>query len=220
GSSGPPVRRRRIAFGTLMSGFLVKALIGTAAFAAVGTGAAVGSDGAVPGDALYGLDRALERVGINHGGASERIEEAMVLVDRGTHGRALETIQEAVEDLAGDPGDAGAVAALQNAADHIATIRSTGATGYGDTQAFRDQVAGFLNAIAADMEDGKVDGAMVAENARQFSATARSFAESRGAAPDEAGPPGPGTSSGPPDPGPGNKPDEPPGQADRDDRRP
>jgi hypothetical protein len=208
-SSGSPVRRRRLAFGTLMSSLLVKALIGTAAFAAVGTGAAFAADGAVPGDALYGLDRAFEKAGVNNGGAAERIDEAMVLLERGAHPRAIETVQEAIEDLAGESEDANAIEALLRASEQIKAVRAGDVSGYQDTQGFRDQVAGLLGVIATEMENGKVDGALIAATAQGFSDTARDFAAARGRAPDDLETP-PGSV-------PGNKPETPPGQANKPD---
>lgn len=206
-SAGPLVRRRRFAFRSLVTGFLLNALIGTVAFAAVGAGAAVASDGATPGDLFYGLDRALERVGINSGGAEERIEEAMALVGRGQHRRAMETVQEAIEDLAGDPTNATAIEALRKASEQVATVRNSDASGYQETQAFRDQVAGLLGVIATEMEDGKVDGVKISETARGFSETAQEFAESRGGGPGDSDiPPGQSDSD------PGNKPETPPGE--------
>lgn len=216
-STGPLVPRRRIAFGTLMSGFLVKALIGTAAFAAVGTGAAVAADGASPGDALYGLDRALENVGINNGHAGERIEEALALIDSGHHDRAMETVEEAIEDLADDSENASAIGALRDAVSQIAAVRSTEAEGYQVTSAFRDQVAGLVNVIATEMESGQVDGGRIADTARQFSDTARAFAQSRGSNPDDSSG-DPETSPGRPESIPDNKPETPPGQANKTDQ--
>lgn len=206
-SAGPLVHRRRFAFRSLVTGFLLNALIGTAAFAAVGAGAAVASDGATPGDLFYGLDRALERVGINSGGAEERIEEAMELVGRGRHRRAMETLQEAIEDLTDDPANATSVEALRKASDQVATVRNSEPSGYQDTQVFRDQVADLLGVIATEMENGKVDGTRISEMARGFSATAREFAENRsGGSGDSDIPPGQSESD------PGNKPETPPGQ--------
>jgi len=217
GSTGPLVRRWRVAFGTLMSGFVLNALIGTAAFAAVGTGAVVAADGASPGDVLYGLDRALERVGVNDGRAGERIEEAMALVDRGQHSRAIEAVEEAIGDLADESANTSALEALQNASDQIASVRITDSSGYHDTQGFRDQVAGLLRLIATEMEDGAVDGALIAETARGFSDTARDFAADRRIGPDGGLPTDsdrpPGQSESIPD----NKPETPPGQSQKPD---
>ena len=218
-SSGPPVRRRRAAFGTLMSGFLVKALIGTAAFASVGTGAAVVSDGAVPGQALYGLDRALESVGINRGGATERIEEAGALVDAGDHRRAVATLEEAIADLAEDAEGSSAVGALQGAVASLTAVRFSDAAGYRDSQLFRDQVAGLIATIATQMESGGVDGAQIARHAKQLSDSAHSFANSQDGAPADAGRPSE-TPAGPPESVGSTKPDTPPGRSGGTDRRP
>jgi len=49
-------------FSSLFSSILAKVLIASMAVAAVGTGVGVVADGAVPGDVLYGLDRAMEQV--------------------------------------------------------------------------------------------------------------------------------------------------------------
>lgn len=81
------------------------------------SGVAVASDGAAPGDALYGLDRALESIGINDGGAAERISEAQSLLDAGLIGEALEHAAEAFE---GDETGAEAVNALMDAAARVA----------------------------------------------------------------------------------------------------
>ena len=211
-STGPLIRRRKLAIRSLVSGLVLNALIGTAAFAAVGAGAAVASDGAKPGDALYGLDRALERVGINNGGAEERIEEAMALVERGQHRRAMEAVEEAIEDLADDPSNAAALEALRNASGQVATARSNDVSGFQDTQAFRDQVAGLLGVIATEMEDGTVDGARIAETAQGFSHTARDFAESRAQGPDVDSPGDSDTPPGQSSSNPGKKPETLPGE--------
>jgi hypothetical protein len=210
GSTGPLVGRRRVAFGTLMSGFVLNALIGTAAFAAVGTGAAVAADSASPGDVLYGLDRAFEKVGINDGRAAERIEEAMALVDRGQHSRAMETLEEAIDDLADDTANASALKALENASDRVAKVRTTDSSGYQDTQGFRDQVAGLVGLIATEVEHGTVDGVLISETARGFSDSARDFAENRSSGTDGGLPTGPDTS-------PDKRPEAPRGQSQKPD---
>lgn len=61
----------------------------TAAFAVVAVGGAAAANQAVPGDALYGVDRALERVGIFNGGLDERLTEANHLAAKGDAARAL-----------------------------------------------------------------------------------------------------------------------------------
>jgi hypothetical protein len=79
------------------------------------TGVAAAADGAAPGDPLYGLDRAMERIGIGAGNAEERLEEADHLLAEGQILQALEHATEAVE------GDAAASAALDVAIDRVET---------------------------------------------------------------------------------------------------
>ncbi len=70
------------------------------------TGVAVASDSSVPGDALYGIDRALERIGIGDGGDAERIEEASVLTDNGDSAEALELLAETFDLESSEASDA------------------------------------------------------------------------------------------------------------------
>jgi len=76
------------------------------------TGVAVAADPAAPGDTLYGLDRALEEIGIGAGKAGERLEEAHTLVADGQAQLALEHVTEAFDE-AEKEGDE--VADLQDA---------------------------------------------------------------------------------------------------------
>ena len=70
------------------------------------TGVAVASDSSVPGDALYGIDRALERIGIGDGGNVERIEEASVLTEQGDAVEALELLAETFDLESSQAADA------------------------------------------------------------------------------------------------------------------
>jgi hypothetical protein len=70
------------------------------------TGVAVASDSSVPGDALYGIDRALERIGVGDGGAAERIEEASILTDNGDNAEALELLAETFDLESSEASDA------------------------------------------------------------------------------------------------------------------
>ena len=70
------------------------------------SGVAVASDEAAPGDALYGLDRALEAVGVNDGAASERIREARALFDRGQEADAVTHVADAIEEAETDENSA------------------------------------------------------------------------------------------------------------------
>jgi len=64
------------------------------------TGVAVAANGAAPGDALYGIDRALERIGIGAGHVQERLDEANVLLSEGKATQALEHAAEALDEAA------------------------------------------------------------------------------------------------------------------------
>lgn len=70
------------------------------------TGVAVASDSSVPGNALYGIDRALERIGIGNGGDVERIEEASVLTEQGDAVEALELLAETFDLESSQAADA------------------------------------------------------------------------------------------------------------------
>jgi len=70
------------------------------------TGVAVASDSSVPGNALYGIDRALERIGIGDGGDIERIEEASVLAEQGDSAEALKLLAETFDNESSQAADA------------------------------------------------------------------------------------------------------------------
>ena len=87
-------------------------------------GAALAADAAVPGDALYGLDRAFERVGIGSGSTDERLEEAVVIA---AQGRSHEAVGHAVEALSQHSGESSAVAlsALTVASENLVHAQDT-----------------------------------------------------------------------------------------------
>lgn len=58
---------------------------------------AMAADGAVPGDALYKLDRTLELIGIGDGGVDERIVEFDTLIQRGEDELAFDLLDEFAE---------------------------------------------------------------------------------------------------------------------------
>jgi hypothetical protein len=76
---------------------LVVLLSAGAIVAALG-GVALAADGAAPGDALYGVDRAFESVGIGAGGVEERMAEFDLLVSRGEEDRAFSMLAEVIEE--------------------------------------------------------------------------------------------------------------------------
>lgn len=107
---GPTWRLAAVAFAVLL-------MSGTA-------GIAMAADDAVPGDALYGLDRALERVGIGSGSTEERLDEAVVMAAQGRSGEALQHAIEALSRQGGDASEA-AVGALTNAVENLVDTEDT-----------------------------------------------------------------------------------------------
>ena len=124
------------------------------------SGIAVASDGAAPGDALYGLDRALERVGIGVGGADERLAEATVLVGQG---RAADALDHAIEAI--DEADKEASDALQRAAERVSGMSSEN----GNAADVEANVAAMLEWMTSTEATGSDFGQGVAERARQIS---------------------------------------------------
>jgi hypothetical protein len=127
-----------------------------------GAGVAIAADGAAPGDALYGLDRALERVAIGDGGAAERLQEAADLVRAGQLARGLEHAAEVV--AASHDGGSGHVSvaaseALRAAADRISATATPGDVA-GNEQV-RIAVSNVLTYLSENVD--QVDGRQVAE---------------------------------------------------------
>jgi hypothetical protein len=127
------------------------AVIGASAVVLVGgfTGLAYAANGAAPGSALYGLDRALEVVGIGNGGATERLAEAQTLADHGRQASGLEHAASVVKD------DPGAETALLTAAQRL-----QGA----DANAAQEEVGALLSYLSANV--GHIDGKTAAELAQ------------------------------------------------------
>ncbi|MFN3866002.1 MAG: hypothetical protein ACK4MD_04720 [Demequina sp.] len=125
----------------------------------IGVAGAAAADGAAPGDRLYGLDRALERIGINDGGAQERLAEVRSLVDRGDVDAALAHAEEATQDM-----DPDATQSLRTAAGAIA---SAGSARSSDV---REQVAAMLMWMVDTDLEGREFGHGVAERARAIGA--------------------------------------------------
>ena len=83
---------------------------------------ATAADPAAPGDALYGVDRAYERIGAALGISGdhrfERLEEAVIVLAAGDAETALSLVQESLSGLLDDPETARAMLAqLENGAD-------------------------------------------------------------------------------------------------------
>jgi hypothetical protein len=70
------------------------ATVALAVFSALGLTA----NAAVPGEMLYELDLAMEKVGIGNGSLQERLDEAAVLIDRGDQAGAIELLSSAISE--------------------------------------------------------------------------------------------------------------------------
>ena len=96
-------------------------MISTGAFMLVSmTGVGVAADRAVPGDLLYPFDRALEALGFSSDLVEERLLEAITLADRGDMALAIETANEALEEL----GRSGVTATLPTATPDLAVAET------------------------------------------------------------------------------------------------
>lgn len=127
-------------------------------------GTAYAADGAIPGEALYGLDRALESVGLGVGGADERVDEAMALFETGNTKASLKHAVEAIiaieDEEPGVGSDTEAVVLAAVAALESETARSA-----------RPDVMELLVYLNANVhrgvgDDGRDFGQRVAELAR------------------------------------------------------
>jgi hypothetical protein len=94
-------------------------------------GVAAASNNAAPGDALYAIDLALERVGIGAGHVEERLDEADTLLSSGKTHLALAHAAQAIDLSAEDSAEVAALeeakAALIEAAELIDSGRGTDA---------------------------------------------------------------------------------------------
>ena len=214
GSRAKPIRpRRRL---TALQDRL--AIVAVAVFVLAGmSGIAAAADAAAPGDPLYGIDRALERVGINDGAAAERLAEAEALARRGhvteAMGHAASAIEEPSDDDASAASASRAATALREAA---VSVESTDQEP--SSEEVQDAVSAMLAEMAALIGDPELDGA---ELGRRVSELARSIGrpddpgeeapgpdrpdDGESGRPDDAGPPE-DTPGGPPDGTPGGPP--------------
>ena len=144
------------------------------------SGVAVAADGAVPGDVLYGIDRALEKIGIGAGGAEERLEEARSLLSEGDSSEALRHATEVLTEEEDGAAVGDARAALEDAAavgDARAALEDAAVTLEVDDQPTstpaREDVAVLLDYIRANHgndvgADGKEFGQGVADLAHDI----------------------------------------------------
>ena len=133
------------------------------------TGVAAAADGAAPGDALYGIDRALEKIGIGAGHADERLEEARTLL---SNGKATETVRHATEVLDAKGQSEGADledarTALEDAASNLEDDDAPG------NVAVQEDVSELLRYLQENLgndlgADGREFGQGVADRARDI----------------------------------------------------
>jgi hypothetical protein len=134
------------------------------------SGVAIAANGAAPGDPLYGIDRALEKIGIGAGNAQERLAEANSLLSDGDAREALRHAVEVFDETDGVSEAADirdARAALENAAG---SLDDDGAT---SNNLIRDNVSTLLEYLRANLgeqvgADGKDFGQGVADLAREI----------------------------------------------------
>jgi hypothetical protein len=161
GATARPVRRRAV----------LASVVATVGVVGLG-GTAVAANSAVPGDALYGLDQALEVIGIGNGGTAERLDEASVLANEGKVDAALTHAARALQ--AEGEGD-GAVALSETAA----VIAEDPAT-QGDA---REAVAAMISWMRSTDRHGAEFGQEVSQRAHEIRDARR---ENRGSADDNS----------------------------------
>lgn len=186
----PRSRKRVPIFALLRTRVAFAAALVVVALGSFG-GVSYAANGAAPGDFLYGLDRALERVGIGNGGASERITEAFSLVSSGHPAHGLEHAATVVPDEAGGR-------ALQEAAINVPASADF------QVEVFEEDVLALLSYLKENV--GHIDGATVAEYAREIGKPADTPGNG---APEDIpgnGPPEGTPGDGPPEDTPGNGP--------------
>ncbi len=105
-------RRRNLLTALRTSSAMAMSILALVVFSGLGLAA----NAAVPGDFLYGLDLAMEKVGIGAGGIEERISEAKGLADRGQHTEAADHLKASIAKY-GDEASAEEVSKALHALD-------------------------------------------------------------------------------------------------------
>lgn len=123
------------------------------------TGVAFAANGSAPGDALYGIDRAMEVVGIGNGGAHERIAEANVLAEHGQTAEALDLLAESLDEESTEASQA-----LEDASVRIRELDA----GSDNAKAVRSSVADMLHWMSLADLNREGFGHSVAERAKEI----------------------------------------------------
>ena len=155
----------------------VVVLVTTALFGISNVALAATADPAIPGDALYGIDRAYERVadlaGLGGPRVTERLAETGALVEQGRLAEALELVQETL----------GKVLESDDPQAELEELTAASANVPGPVS---DLVLEGLVAVAQGTAAGNLTGEDVAAIARELGEQLR---EERSNRPDDAGPP-------------------------------
>jgi len=140
--------------------------VGTAVFALFASlsGTAVAANMSNPGDALYGLDRAMERVGIANGHVQERTSEADALLAEGNSALAFSFLGEYLEELTSQGNEESAEKIIR----HIELAASKTNPKAQETQEKVAELKAFieLNKYSGVGLDGKEFGQGISEIAR------------------------------------------------------
>ncbi len=137
------------------------------------TGVAWAANTAIPGNWNYEIDRALEGWGIGAGGATERIEELVVLNEEGKASVALEHVVDVSPEAMGE-----AAAALTEASETVASLER----GSQISAEVRERLTDLLRYLEENR--GQIDGRTVAEYAHEITDSVKGKPESE---PEEGG---------------------------------
>jgi hypothetical protein len=139
--------------GTKLAAVLASAVIAGGTL----TGVGVAANNAAPGDGLYGLDCAMESVGLGDGGLQERIQEATKLVEKGEIDKGLNHAAQAIQNQAGQDGNgqAGELVAAANAVQNALQTANQG-----ESDQIRAQVAEMLQWMATSLAQGNASQTM------------------------------------------------------------
>ena len=123
------------------------------------TGVAVAANSAAPGDPLYGIDRALEQIGIGAGHGQERLAEATVLLSDGQVRQALKQAAQALDQVAGEAESFDDLDAVRAAIAESAESLPEAGRGDGSQALVLDNVTTLLDYMRENLGKGVgVDG--------------------------------------------------------------